>query len=303
MKTREKGITLIALIITIVIVLILVGIGVKVAINSSLIDTTANTVNEHSNKVETEQSRVDELMGELDSVLEAKCFHTIVDGTCTKCGHSLVLGAYINGYNPTIAADGSTISTSYESDAEATGYSTDQTFTVSSVTEWQVLGEEDGHIIITTANPIQTDEKTGYYMGSTEGYENSIEALNKISGIYGQGKYADTGKYSYALETRTIASGGRSINIHDIGCTVNDTPTTYVFKKNATTGYIDTDKAEGSTYKKFIYWGENAYPSEGPGWKELGSGESVTIADYKYKTGTKTSEQGKMIFGDQTNRL
>ena len=65
---RNKGITLIALIITIIILLILVGVSINLAIKGDLFGSAEKAVNGTNAKVEEQQTAVDELMGELDEV-------------------------------------------------------------------------------------------------------------------------------------------------------------------------------------------------------------------------------------------
>ena len=65
---RNKGITLIALIITIIILLILVGVSVNLLIKGDLFDSAEKAVNGTNAKVEEQQTIVDELAGELDEV-------------------------------------------------------------------------------------------------------------------------------------------------------------------------------------------------------------------------------------------
>ena len=65
---KNKGITIIALIITIIILLILVGVSINLAIKGDLFGSAEKAVNGTNAKVEEEQTRVDELMGELDEI-------------------------------------------------------------------------------------------------------------------------------------------------------------------------------------------------------------------------------------------
>ena len=68
MQNRNEGITLIALIITIIILLILVGVSINLAIKGDLFGSAEKAVSGTNDKVAQEQTRVDELMGELDKV-------------------------------------------------------------------------------------------------------------------------------------------------------------------------------------------------------------------------------------------
>lgn len=159
MKMKKKnGITLIALIITIIILLILVGVSVNLLIKGDLFGSAEKAVTGTNDKVAQEQTRVDELMNELDNVQQQQCDHTwgawqiinqptcTVDGTgkrtCTKCGKietkvikaghqfesgtckscgtELVIGANID-YHEYIGENGNTITASYTSTKETRG--------------------------------------------------------------------------------------------------------------------------------------------------------------------------------------
>ena len=63
---REKGITLIALIITIILLLILVGVSLNLLIKGDLFGSAEKAVSGTNAKVEEQQTRVDDLMGQMD---------------------------------------------------------------------------------------------------------------------------------------------------------------------------------------------------------------------------------------------
>lgn len=65
---KNNGITLIALIITIIILLILVGVSINLAIKGDLFGSAEKAVDGTNAKVEQEQTRVDELMEELNKI-------------------------------------------------------------------------------------------------------------------------------------------------------------------------------------------------------------------------------------------
>lgn len=131
-----------------------------------------------------------------------------------------------------------------------------------------------------------------YQLCGQAGYINMIDELNKICSIYGQGKYADTSLFPVG-NGATNGSGGRSITLEDIEYTIDEEPTTETYTKNAETGYINDDESCST----FVYWGEDAVPSEGKEWKTLKHGESVTIASYGYAEGKWTDMQESMILG------
>ena len=152
-----------------------------------------------------------------------KLGHNYVKRTCTRCGdvEALVVGANID-YHEYLSESGGTVSSSYTSTKTTRGStdSSDSNATYSVVNnsgiQWIVLGEENGLIKITTKNIVQPTSG-GYTVGSfkilklqgQKGYANFIDELNKISAVYGKGKYADTTKFS--------TSGGRSFKMEDLG--------------------------------------------------------------------------------------
>ena len=92
--SKNKGITLIALIITIIILLILVGVSINLAIKGDLFGSAEKAVNGTNAKVEEEQTRVDELMGKLEDVNAKNSKHNWqytdstrakIRCTCEKC--------------------------------------------------------------------------------------------------------------------------------------------------------------------------------------------------------------------------
>ena len=64
----NKGITLVALIITVIILLILSAITIDIAIDGKLFDRSKETVSEANNKLGEEQNRVDSLVNEWDNL-------------------------------------------------------------------------------------------------------------------------------------------------------------------------------------------------------------------------------------------
>ena len=92
---ENKGITLIALIITLVIMLILVAVSVNVLINSNIIGQAEKAAKGYKTAYEQEQTRIDELMEEWNRIeqdQESECVHnwgewqTVTPATCTNAG-------------------------------------------------------------------------------------------------------------------------------------------------------------------------------------------------------------------------
>ena len=112
---ENKGITLIALIITIVIMLILVAVSVNVLINSNIIGQAEKAAEGYKTAYEQEQTRIDELMEEWNRLEQDQCAHTWGEEnitkaatctetgtktrTCTKCGKVETLTIQALGHN------------------------------------------------------------------------------------------------------------------------------------------------------------------------------------------------------------
>lgn len=280
MKEKNKGITLIVLIITIIIMLILLGVSSKILIDGKIIGSAEKAVNATNNKIDAEQTRVDYLTGELDIAIQNQCDHQWGDwviiqeatetenGTrkkqCTKCGKTITqsivylrIGAYIEGYNPTIGKNGETITAEYTSEGASTGGtqeidgtldgtkgngSSNQTFKLTSITNWRILGKDnEGRILITTADPITTTSNTGFKLKGQAGYKNGEKEFETICKMYGNGKFADKELEARSMKLEDIITK----NIHtDTG--------TYWMQQNP-------DTPENSTYYVYVK-DTNLYP-------------------------------------------
>ena len=89
---KNKGITLIALIITIIILLILTGVSINLLIKGDLFGSAEKAVKGTNAKVEEQQGIVDDLMNEFDEIERDFCSHIWKEGniitqpTCTAPG-------------------------------------------------------------------------------------------------------------------------------------------------------------------------------------------------------------------------
>ena len=191
---QNKGITLIALIITIIILLILVRVSVNLLIKGDLFGSAEKAVNGTNAKVEEQQTRVDELMGELERVESQKAAHNWqytdstrarIRCTCTRCkafndgdstGRTLSIGQQIG------ETESKTASTSITS--AKSGYESDQTLTLNvEETKWVVFGYEDKDkdglnevLLLTTEHPTTN---TIYFSGAAA-YNNAVDEINRM---------------------------------------------------------------------------------------------------------------------------
>ena len=187
---ENKGITLIALIITIVIMLILLAVSIDLIIDGKIFTSAEKAVNGTNEKVAQQQGRVDELMGILDDVEQKQKEHNFqyTDNTlaelkcdCETCkktnprGRSYKIGQQIK------LTDSDTLLTDT---SVATG------------TEWVVFGREDSNkdgkyetLLITTLAPSTEKLKlgeNGNKAKSADAYNTGIEQIEaKVKEIYG----------------------------------------------------------------------------------------------------------------------
>lgn len=301
---KQNGITLVSMVIAIVLMLILAGTTITLSINGTLFGKTK----EATEKAKEQSGEEEEIENDLK---QATCSHEWtdwkIDATekngearfkrhreCSKCGkkQSYMLGAYIN-YNPSIGENEEKIETTYISEGAKTGgtkekdRTTDgswgngygnQEFAVTSIELWKVIGEtEDDKLIIMSDDPVMTVDNKNFCLYNQAGYLNAIRELDKISSIYGQGKYADKTLYPVGNGTKR-ESGARSIRIEDMEYEVventyekklEDDGKEYVFKNG-------TKQAESKNRLKY-------FDEKTQEWKTLNVGdEPITFRDVKF---------------------
>ena len=173
--------------------------------------------------------------------------------------------------------------------------------------QWIVLGEENGQIKITTKNIVQPTSG-GYTVGSfkilklqgQKGYANFIDELNKISAVYGKGKYADTTKFS--------TSGGRSFKMEDLGYGALTRTASYKYARHsdgkvyryAANATVDGTSTTGGSYTTFNYMAFDVSTTteettSSHTWKSLSTTANsyVTMYDYIYYRKTNLANNCK----------
>ena len=235
---KNRGITLIALIITIIILLILVGVSINLAIKGDLFGSAEKAVLGTNDKVAQEQTRVDELMGKLEKVEAQNAVHNWqytnstrakIRCTCAKCkafndgdstGRTLSIGQQIG---ETESKTGSTSITSAKS-----GYDSDQTLALNAEeTKWVVFGYEDKDndglnevLLLTTEHP--TTNKIAFQGAAA--YNNVVEEINRMcKELYG--------------------TNARGMTIEDVNRVLGYTPAGGMYNLNSkwnTTGNLTT---------------------------------------------------------------
>ena len=256
MKERNKGITLIALIITIILLLILSAVSVDLVINGNIFIKSEKTVKRANEKTDQQQAIENELFGELNStkpkgikskeikpkeiihnfqytdnsLAELKCDCQ----TCKKTnprGRSYKIGQQIK------LTDSDTLLTDTSA---ATG------------TEWVVFGREDSNkdgkyetLLITTLAPSTEKLKLG---------ENGNKT--KCAELY------NTGKEQVEAKVKELyGDNARAITIEDINRTLGYTPVGGMYHDGSqwqTTGNFTTKlKDLGETWTKIVNYNTN----------------------------------------------
>ena len=227
---KEKGITLIALVITIIVLLILAGVTIVMLTGDNGILTKARTA-QTTNDEETAKEQIkiavmgsygkdgelnyDDLKQNLGQIgitglpdTASYPLKVTLDGVKATIkengevefqnGKTIEVGDYVD-YDPTLEAN--TRDLTYTSTTDKTGADSDQGFNVSTYKNagygWRVLGVSNGKIRLISDEFIGAGEytdssRTFYTLKGLKGYINGGEELNKISAIFGHGKGAES---------------------------------------------------------------------------------------------------------------
>ena len=266
----NKGITLIALIITIIILLILAVVSIRLVVNNGILGKAEYATQKYSEEEAAEQEKL--LKAEYEMAkYEGKFSGTYPEYLIDKKYPGLKIGDYV-AYDATTDAKGNAITgdkatyTSYsvsnastdKNEGRSSGYTSNQVFNLSSYTGgWRVLGVKNGQLKLISSDIIgpdsggYTDSTNGnkYYLKGRKGYTDGPGELNAISAMYGQGKGAES---------------ARSVTVKDI---------------NDITGYKPEETGDGKPFgsgtmneynnKVTYYWDGTNYP-----YYEYGEGEN-----------------------------
>ena len=201
MKT-QKGITLIALIITIIVMLILVGVSVSVALNTGLFKTAQGV------------AKNTQIASEEETALS--------NGTISIGGEKINIDDYINQLSIDLSgikvgdiieytpASNYTSSAKYSVPTEYAGCTGSFYTDVADTVEWKVIGIE-GSTIKIIPNAVSSATLT---IEGANGWNNSIDALNNVCGAI----YGNTTSEKYTATAR-------SLTVEDINGITGYTPT------------------------------------------------------------------------------
>ncbi len=356
---RNKGITLIALVVTIIVLLILAGISIMMLTGQNGILNRANQAKENTGTAQTEElvklSVTDALtqgLGSLtDENLKSALNNNIGTGKYTITGDEengwtitvngkeykvdetgnvtrgttgddnggtqepsggwiaddtntefskdnikLKIGDYVN-YNCVDGLDTKTEveeRTIYTSTADKNGfkYNDKQIFKITDYTgKWQVLGvDKNGCLQLISSDIIVPNNEPIYSLEGKDGYANGVSELDKISSLYGQGKYAKSAR-SVKIEDINKITGYKDDNYNSEENPTAQTGNSVTYTLNTDSIYYKGTKyptqEKTSDRSKFMYWTEAE-------WKTLEKGKSITIPNkfYSYYPQTLTQNEG-----------
>ena len=166
---NEKGITLVALVITIIILLILAGISISALTNTGIFQKAKDAKQKSDDAALDQNTKLDEYENELDKYLPQKLADKVNDGT-------IKIGDYISYTPDKVSTDGIL--------QELTTYSGSTSNTTSTLTQemdketglkWRVLDVKDGKVrLISDRSTTSTITLSG-----AKGYNNAVYLLDK----------------------------------------------------------------------------------------------------------------------------
>lgn len=182
---KNRGITLIALVITIIVMLILVTVTISIVANGGLFDYAGNATKDTEIAMKSEQdwATLRDNMPTDDIIAKyTGGWYETEDGNLTNGEIILQIGDYVNYscYNGTEYAE--------------SGFTVNQDSNTN--IKWRVLSAEKGNLLLVSESSLGNLELDG-----AEGYFNGENLLNTICAIYGHGLNAER---------------ARSINVEDI---------------------------------------------------------------------------------------
>ncbi len=192
---KEKGITLVALVITIIILLILAGVALTTALGQNGLFERAKVAGENYKSAEADESKkLVEVDKEIDKMVDGEDSQ---DSPVSNIPEEMQVGDVVN-YTPDTT-------TTYNLTSDKSGYDTEQTVDQETYT-WKVLNINNDSVDImgvpTSSMP------TVYFRGST-GYNNGVYCLDELcKTLYSNNK---------------LRAEARSIDLQDIEAKMNTT--------------------------------------------------------------------------------
>ena len=176
----NKGITLIALIITIIIMLILAGVTINIAVNGGLFTQAQKAADLTNGAAQNEQATINDAIDKISNYANG-------GGTNNYAGVNI--GDYVNYEvyltTKTYTALASDTGCTIDGEGTCAGL-TDQTFKTDTNVKWRVLDNSNGTLTLVSDEPVNWDNGTnsnGLYLQGAIGYNNAETVLNNMCNI------------------------------------------------------------------------------------------------------------------------
>ncbi len=317
-KEENRGITLVALVVTIVVLLILAGITITMLFSDSGIITKAREAAEATKNAQSDTEKgLNDLAEELAVASGEYDWKLNEDGTKVvnkNYSNGIEIGSYVK-YDCT-PVDGS--EDSYDSTSDKNGYTdvNKQTFTTAYYKnkDWIVLGVDNkGQLLLISDESVYEDED-GYYLNGKTGYENRIKELNTICDLYGHGKGA-TGGRMLTIEEVNNMTGLNGNNTDGKGTKCNEgqmneygNKVTYYWNGGDTPYYeytnsegLKSENLTGNYQNGFTYYDEStkqwktSQKPDNASTTEKIKITTITSTDYSYDA-SKSSIKGSKLY-------
>ncbi len=310
----ERGITLLALIITVVILIILAAVTINITLNSGLINQAKQAGEDTMQAAKDEQQMLEDAASYINGILaDTNKAKTLVQAF--KDGE-IEVGDYVD-YTPD-PHDPVTVGTDKTGYTDSNGYlgTTDQTYSQDTTnTHWRVLGlTEDGNSVMLLGSPIkqagasaENPYKQYLFLEGATGYKNCESTLNEICGLY---------------HNNNLAQETRSIKIEDINRALGGITVTYPEEGEPGSGTVTlntdgnkTNIGEVTHYPSYTYqsgdYSPESYPSavssDQIGQKVKANAYYYSITDgsepnydYMQSLGSTISERGYNMLSEET---
>ena len=310
---ENKGITLIALIITIVILLILLAVSIDLVIDGKIFNSAEKAVNGTNAKVAQEQTRIDELMEEWNRIEQDQCAHTWGEEnitkaatctetgtktrTCTKCGKVETVTIQALGHN---IVNGVCTRCGVNFEMTASDVANKPSIYGSTVTNYNANGIKWKVFYATTDKIYLIASDYVHYSKLTNAYKNGASCYN--TGTYPYSYYWASGGTS--LETTGRQDGifmatGYTLN----SSYINSKCVSGLLNTNNWTTFVDTNYADyaigGPTLSMYIAsWNAKGYTTLYTNTNTNGYyvGTSANPTDFSAEVSSDTAGYGDTLY-------
>ncbi len=256
LRNMNKGITLVALVITIVILLILAGISIATLTNTGIFQKAKDAKQKSEDAALDQNTKLDEYENEIDKYLPEQGGEKLVDKVNDG---TIKVGDYIS-YTPDGASTENILqelATYSGSENESTTSTLTQEIDKETGLKWRVLDVKDGKVRLISDRPTTSTIK----LSGSKGYNNAVYLLDKTCKIL--------------YNNSNLASNVQNLKIEDIQDHLAYDYTLF------TNSNVDTGKYGGT--KEYVSPSDRNYPNiftkEKTGWVNGKQGTELSLSE------------------------